>query len=270
MSIFILFWLLPTFFLTTASPTEAQQTSKIFRIGFLDASTASSSADRLAPFWQEMRKLGWIEGSNMIIESRFAEEKGDRLPELAAELVRLKVDIIVGASTAASLAAKRATTTIPIVMTNSSDPVGAGLVASLGRPGGNVTGLSGLTVELNTKRLEVLKDTVPKLDRVGLLRSSGIRAVADDLQMKEFRAAAVALNLKLEEIETKLDPQSMEYAFHTAKQKQADRNYGDRTPLFHRKKKTCRVGRQIPTTIDLLPTGLCRRGRPDVLRGGLR
>ena len=135
MTIFILFWLLPTFFLTTASPTEAQQTSKIFRIGFLDASTASSSAVRLAPFWQEMRKLGWIEGSNMIIESRFAEEKGDRLPELAAELVRLKVDIIVGASTAASLAAKSATTTIPIVMTNSSDPVGAGLVASLGAAG---------------------------------------------------------------------------------------------------------------------------------------
>jgi putative ABC transport system substrate-binding protein len=237
MTIFILFWLLPTFFLTTASPTEAQQTSKIFRIGFLDTSTASSSAVRMAPFWQEMRKLGWIEGSNMSIASRFAEEKGDRLPELAAELVHLKVDIIVSASTSASLAAKGATTTLPIVMTNSSDPVGAGLVASLGRPGGNVTGLSGLTVELNTKRLEVLKDTVPKLARVGLLRSSGIRAVADDLQMKEFRAAAVALNLKLEEIETKLDSQSMEYAFQTAKQKQATAIMAIARPFFTVRKR---------------------------------
>src|SRR4029453_5949067 len=101
---------------------------------------------------------------------RFAEQKPGRLPELAAELVRLKVDFIVGASTGAALAAKSATTTIPIVMTQSSDPVAAGLVASLARPGGNVTGLSSLAVELNTKRLEILKDAVPKLARIGLLR----------------------------------------------------------------------------------------------------
>ena len=120
-----------------------------------------------------MSKLGWIEGKNITIEYRFAEGKNDRLPELAADLVRLKVDLIVVASTPPALAAKSATTTIPIVMTNAGDPVGAGLVASLARPGGNVTGLSSLSPELNTKRLEILKDAVPKLARVGLLRPPG-------------------------------------------------------------------------------------------------
>ena len=201
---------------------DAQQTGKIFRIGFLDPSNASSSAVRLAAFWQELRKLGWIEGKNITVEYRFAEEKTDRLPELAADLVRLKVDVIVGASTSAVLAAKSATTTIPIVFTNSSDPVGAGLVASLARPGGNVTGLSSLTVELNTKRLEVLKDAVPKLARVGLTRLLQRGGVAEELQIKELRLAAVALKLKLEEIDTQLDAKGLESFFKTAKQKQVN------------------------------------------------
>ena len=121
-------------------------------------------------FRQELSKLGWIEGKNITIEYRFAEQKPERLPELAADLVRLKVDLIVVAGTPSALAAKSATTTIPIVMASAGDPVGAGLVASLARPGGNVTGLSSLATELNTKRLEILKDAVPKLARVGLLR----------------------------------------------------------------------------------------------------
>ena len=123
---------------------EAQQTGKIFRIGFLDPSTASGSAVLVEAFRQELSKLGWIEGKNITIEYRFAEQKPERLPELAAELVRLKVDLIVVTGRPAALAAKRATTTIPIVMANAGDPVGAGLVASLARPGGNVTGLSSL------------------------------------------------------------------------------------------------------------------------------
>ena len=154
-------------------PPQAQQTGKIFRIGFLDLSTASGSAVLVEAFRQELSKLGWIEGKNITIEYRFAEQKPERLPELAAELVRLKVDLIVVSGTAAALAAKKATTTIPIVMTNVGDPVGEGLVASLARPGGNVTGLSSLATELNTKRLEILKDAVPKLARVGLLRQPG-------------------------------------------------------------------------------------------------
>ena len=124
-------------------------------------------------FRQELSKLGWIEGKNITIEYRFAEQKHERLPELAADLVRLKVDLIVVTGGPSALAAKKATTTIPIVMTIAGDPVGAGLVASLARPGGNVTGLSALASELNTKRLEILKDAVPKLARVGLLRSPG-------------------------------------------------------------------------------------------------
>ena len=183
---------------------HAQQTGKIFRIGFLDPSTASGSAGLVEVFRQELSKLGWIEGKNIAIEYRFAEQKPERLPELAADLVRLKVDLIVVTGITAALAAKKATTTIPIVMTNVSDPVGAGLVASLARPGGNVTGFSGL-FELNTKRLEILKDAVPKLARVGLLRPPEDSALTD-LQLKELRPAAVALKLKLEEIETQLDP----------------------------------------------------------------
>ena len=188
---------------------NAQQPGKIYRIGCLDQSTASSMAVRLQAFWQEIRKLGWIEGKNFTIEYRFAEGKNDRLPELAVELVRLKVDLIVVSSTAPALAAKSATTTIPIVIASAADPVGAGLVASLARPGGNVTGFAGLSPELNTKRLEILKDAVPKLARVGLLRSPG-GGVGSDLQLKELRPAALALKLKLEEIETQLDAKDLE------------------------------------------------------------
>ena len=198
---------------------EAQQAGKIFRIGFLDPSTASGSAVLLEAFRQELSKLGWIEGKNITIEYRFAEQKPERLPELAADLVRLKVDLIVVSGTPAALAAKKATTTIPIVMTNAGDPVGAGLVASLARPGGNVTGFSSLASELNTKRLEILKDAVPKLARVGLLRPPG-GSIATDLQLKELRPAALALKLKLEEIETQPDAKGLESAFQTAKQKQ--------------------------------------------------
>ena len=124
---------------------HAQQAGRIFRIGFLDPSTASGSAVLLEVFRQELSKLGWIEGKNITIEYRFAEQKNERLPELAAELVRLKVDLIVVTSGPPALAAKKATTTIPIVMTNVGDPVGAGLIANLARAGGNVTGNATLT-----------------------------------------------------------------------------------------------------------------------------
>ena len=200
------------------SLADAQQTGKVPRIGFLDSSTASGMAVLLEAFRQEMSKLGWIEGKNITIEYRFAEQKPERVPELAADLVRLKVDLILVASGASALAAKKATTTIPIVMANSGDPVGEGLVTSLARPGGNVTGLSGLAVELNTKRLEILQEAVAKLARVGLLRPAG-GGVAGDLQLIELRPAAQALKLKLEEIETQPDAKGLESAFQTAKQK---------------------------------------------------
>jgi putative tryptophan/tyrosine transport system substrate-binding protein len=212
----ITLWLLATLFLANVSLADAQQAGKIFRIGFLDTSTASGSAVLVDAFRQEMRKLGWIEGKNLTIEYRFAEQKPERLPDLAVDLVRLKVGLIVVSGTPPALAAKNATTTIPIVMANVADPVGQGLVASLARPGGNVTGNSGLAFELDTKRLEILKDVVPKLARVGFLRLPS----GTDSQLKEIRPAAVALRLKLEEIETQPDAKGLESAFQTAKQKQ--------------------------------------------------
>jgi putative tryptophan/tyrosine transport system substrate-binding protein len=155
---------------------------------------------------------------NITIEYRFAKQKLEGLPELAADLVRLKVDLIVVSGGPTPLAAKGATSTIPIVMVSATDPVGAGLIASLPRPGGNVTGNSGLSPELITKRLEILKDALPKLARVGVLRSP--RGVLEDFQLGELRSAAVALKLKLEEIDTQPDPKGLESAFQTAKQKQ--------------------------------------------------
>jgi putative tryptophan/tyrosine transport system substrate-binding protein len=215
--ILVLSCLLITVLLITGL-VDAQQTGKTFRIGFLDNSTASGSAVFLAAFRQELTKLGWIEGKNITIEYRFAEQKLERLPELATDLVRFKVDLIVASGGPTPLAAKGATSTIPIVMTSAPDPVGSGLVASLARPGGNVTGLSSLG-ELNTKRLEILKDAVSKLARVGYLQLAG-GSILSDLQLKELRPAALALRLQLEEIETQPDPKGLESAFQTAKQKQ--------------------------------------------------
>jgi putative ABC transport system substrate-binding protein len=203
--------------LVVTAIADAQQTGKVLRIGFLDNSTASGIAVLLDAFRQELRKLGWIEGKNIAIEYRFSELKIERLPELAADLVRLNVDLIVTTGEPPARAAKSATTTIPIVMANAGDPVGSGFVASLARPGGNVTGLSNLGPELNSKRLEVLKDAIPKLARVGFLRGGGIGP-----QLREIRPAALALKVKLEEIETQPDAKGLESAFKTAKQKQVD------------------------------------------------
>jgi putative ABC transport system substrate-binding protein len=203
-----------------SSTWAQQQTGKIFRIGFLDASAASGMEVLVDVFRREMTELGWVEGKNVTIDYRFAENKGrQRLGELAAELVRSKVDLIVVTGARAALAAKSATTIIPIVMTSAADPVGAGVVASLARPGGNVTGFTAQSVEMNTKRLEILNDVVPKLDRVGLLLTPG-RGGPQALQLKELKAAAQALKLDLDEIETEIDARGLESTFRTAKQKQ--------------------------------------------------
>ena len=197
---------------------EAQPPTKVPRIGFLDPSTASGSAVLVNAFRQELSTLGWIEGKNISVDYRFAAGKRERLSELAAGLVRLKVDLIVVTGVQSALAAKKATATIPIVFTSAPDPVGLGLVASLARPGSNVTGLSNLTPELNTKRLEILKDAVPKLARVGLLWTPV--GGGGDIQLKELRPAAQALKLKLEEITTQPDAKGLENAFQAAKQRQ--------------------------------------------------
>ena len=169
-------------------------------------------------FRQELSKLGWIEGKNITIEYRFAEQKTERLPELAADLVRLKVDLIVVTGAPTALAAKKATTTIPIVMASVGDPVGAGLVASLARPGGNVTGFSSLVTRAKHQKARDTQGRSPQARPSWT--SAAWRAAITDLQLKELRAAALALKLKLEEIETQPDAKGLESAFQTAKQKQ--------------------------------------------------
>ena len=216
------------------SSADAQQTGKVSPRRFPGCKHCFWYRGPRDAFRQELSKLGWIEGKNITIEYRFAEQNSERIPELAADLVRLKVDLIVVTGTPLALAAKKATTTIPIVITTAGDPVGAGLVASLAQPGGNVTGFSTLGTELNTKRLEVLKDAVPKLARVGLLRLPGQSA---SLQMKDLRPAALVLRVKLEEIETQPDAKSLESAFKTAKQKQVGAIMTTANPRFFAERK---------------------------------
>ena len=217
--IFVHYCLLTTVMLITAPAAQAQQAGKVARIGYLDGSTASGSAVLIDAFRQELNKLGWIEGKNITIEYRFAEQKPERLPELAADLVRLKVNLIVAVGRAPVFAAKNATTNIPIVMTGFPDPVSEGLIASLARPGGNVTGFSNLAGELASKRLELLKDTVPKLTRVGVMRQAGGPGGGVPV-LSDLRAAAPVLKLILEDIESEANAKGLENAFRTAKQKQ--------------------------------------------------
>jgi len=172
-----------------SSAVDAQQTGKVYRVGFLGIANASSWASQIAALRQGLRDLGYEEGRNLVIEYRWAEEDLDRLPKLAAELVSLKVDLIVTHGTPGSRAAKQATTTIPVVMAAVGDPVRSGLVASLARPGGNLTGNSILEVDLALKRLELVKEVVPNASRVGLfyvpgtqvgtLAEGGVKAVDD-------------------------------------------------------------------------------------------
>ena len=148
------------------------QPANIPRIAYLGATSLTANAARVEAFRQGLRELGYVDGKNIVIELRSAEGEQDRLPALVAELVRLKIDIIVSAGPSVTRAAKAATTTIPIVMAQDSDPVGSGFVASLARPGGNITGLSTLSPEISGKRLEILKEIIPKLSRVAIIGSS--------------------------------------------------------------------------------------------------
>jgi putative tryptophan/tyrosine transport system substrate-binding protein len=214
----IRFALCVTLFALSVS-AEAQQAKKIPRIGYLGATSVSATSDRTEPFRQGLRELGYVEGKNIVIEWRSAEGKLDRLPALAAELVRLKVDIIVTSGPIPTRAAKEATVTIPIVMTQDSDPVANGFVASLARPGGNITGLSTLRPELSGKQLELLKEIVPKLSRVAVFGTSTHPGNAQTL--KEVELAAKAFGVKLQYLDV-LDPKDIETAFRAARKGRAD------------------------------------------------
>jgi len=198
---------------------EAQQPMKIPRIGLLVASNPSATSDRVEAFRQGLREIGYIEGQSIVIEYRYAEGKLDRLSAMVAELVRLKVDVIVTNGPSATRRAKEATTTIPIVMTNNEDPVANGFVASLARPGGNITGLSTLAPEIGGKRLELLKETIPKLSRVAVFGTSTNPDTAQSLREVDLAAEALKVNLQYLDI---LDPKDIETAFRAAGKGRAD------------------------------------------------
>jgi putative ABC transport system substrate-binding protein len=215
----VIHFLLCATLLTFGSPVHAQQPAKVPRIGFLIAASTSANTARNDAFRHGLREVGYVEGKNIIIEWRSAEGKADRLPGLAAELVRLKVDIIVSGGPSTTRAAKEATSTIPIVMAQDPDPVGSGFVASLARPGGNITGLATLTPELSGKRLELLKEVVPKLSRVAVLGTSTRPGNAQELREVELAAGAFKVQLKYLDV---LGPKDIETAFRAASQRQAD------------------------------------------------
>src|SRR5262252_246336 len=203
--------------LALSVPVAAQQPPKIPRIGYLGSS--SSEFDRVETFRQGLRELGYVEGQNFVIERRYTEGKPDRERTLAAELVRLKVDVIVTRGSISTRAAKEATATIPIVMAQDSDPVGNGFVASLARPGGNITGLSNFAPELSGKRLELLKEIVPGLSRVAVLANSNEPGNARIVKELELAAGAFGVQLQVLDV---LSSKDIEIAFRAATKAHTD------------------------------------------------
>ena len=215
-----MFFALCSMLLAPCSAVEAQQPKKVPRIGYLTADSRSARADvRAEAFRQGLREFGYVEGKNIVIEWRSAEGKFDRLQALAAELVRLDVDVIVTGGPTATRPVKEATKTIPIVMTQDSDPVGNGFVASLARPGGNITGLSNLAQELSGKRLELLKEIVPKLSRVAVLGMSTNPGNAQSLRETELAAGALGVQIQYLDVR---DSKDIEAALRTASNGRAD------------------------------------------------
>src|SRR6266550_3312278 len=214
--------------------TEAQQSGKVYRVGYLSTPTRESVEHGLAAFLRTLRELGWIEGQNLIIEYRWVEGNVERLPDLAAELVRRKVDVIVAPAGSAALAAKNATSSIPIVMIFPSDPVEMGLVASLSRPGGNLTGTT-LTPgpEIFGKQLQILKETIPHASRVAILSNPADPSFA--LQVRDVEATARSLRIRLQHVGAR-GPQEFESAFAAMAREHADALLvtGSSTFLAHR------------------------------------
>ena len=211
--------LIPFVLAVAGAVAHAQQPKKVPRIGYLGGSSPSAIAARTEAFRQRLRELGYVEGKNIVIEFRYAEEKLDRIPTLAAELARLKVDVIATAGGTSTRAAKEATATIPIVMVQDNDPVGNGFVASLARPGGNITGLATLAPEISGKQLELLKEIVPRLSGVAVFGASSNPGNAQSL--KEMELAAGALGTKLQYLDV-VDPKDIETAFRAATKERAE------------------------------------------------
>ena len=216
-------WLVAIFLVGAGAIAEAQQPKKIPRIGFLTAEALSAISKRKEAFIQGLRELGYVEGNNIVVDWRDAQGKSDHLSELSAELLRLKVDVIVTAGGDATRSAKAASLTIPIVMTQDRDPVANGFIESLARPGGNITGLSRVAPELSGKQLELLKEILPGMSRVAVLhgqRTSSGRS-ASKSALKEVELAAEALRIKLQYLNVPR-PEDIESAFRAARKQRAD------------------------------------------------
>ena len=213
---------------------EAQTSNKVARIGFVSATPLSAIQTRIDAFRQGLRELGHIEGKNILVEYRDGEGNADRFSAIAAELVHLKVDVIVTGGPTVTHAIKQATSTIPIVMAQDSDPVGSGFVASLARPGGNVTGLSTLAPELSGKQLELLKEIIPKLARVAVLGTSTVPGNAQSL--KETETAAVALAIQVQHVDV-ISLKDVESAFRAARKEHADAVLALASPIVNSARK---------------------------------
>jgi putative tryptophan/tyrosine transport system substrate-binding protein len=228
---------------------RAQQTQKLPTIGFLGSSTASAESQRVAAFVQRLRELGWIEGRTVAIEVRWGEGRNERYADIAAEFVRLKVDVIVTQGTLTVIAARQATSVIPIVFAGAADPVGNDLVASLARPGGNVTGLSNQGTDLAAKRLELLREIVPAFGRVAIMGNVGNPAIV--LEMREVQAAARMLGLEVAILEIRR-AEDIASAF-PALQVRADALYVAADPLLGTNRiriNTLALGARLPTMHD--------------------
>jgi putative tryptophan/tyrosine transport system substrate-binding protein len=242
-----------TGFVSLSTAANAQPPAKIVRIGFL---AAVPHAEREAAFRQELASLGYVEGRNLVIEYRTAEGRFERLPELAAELVRTNVDVIVAVVTQAAVAAKSATSTIPIVMIAVADPVAAKLVTSLARPGGNVTGNSSVTADLLGKQLELLREVLPRASRVAALWNP-TNTVFQTLQLKEARAAASRLGIELQVVEA-TRPEALEGAFQAIAKARPDALLVMGDPMFTAQaERIARLAleRRLPTVTGIFSDG---------------
>ena len=241
-------WLVGVLLLATVFVAEAQQQAKIARVGWLASGSPSGVAPLTGAFRQGLRELGYIEGKNIAIDYRYAEGKFDRLPDLAIEIVHLKVDVIIVANDQAIRAIQQATATIPVVMV-AEDPLGLGFIASLARPGGNLTGLSFMATELAGKRLELLTEAFPKLSRVAVIRTSG---PAQEQQMKEIQIAAQPLGVQIQTAQIQ-NPDDFENAFLTITKGRPGALLVLRSSLFRThalRIKEFAEKRQLPTMYD--------------------
>ena len=236
-------------------PAEAQQPKKVPRIGYLLNTDPATESTRFEGVRLALRELGYIEGQNIAIEYRYAEGKPDRFPELAAELVRLKVEILVSGGPIPTRAAKEANVTIPIVMTQDTDPVGNGFVASLARPGGNITGLSTLAPELSGKRLELLNEIIPKLSRVAVFGTSTMPGHARSL--REIELAAGAFKVQVQHLDI-LGPKDIEIGFRAASKERADAVLTLNSPYLQFSfSRDCRTRGKEPAPYHVQQARLC-------------